>query len=88
VVTEHIARADDHRFLLTNKSNKDREGKDHHKRGAPNSHKPDEFPWGHIGVPRAPRGVAMAAKRLRDLMAAHFSSLQGVAEKRRHREGR
>ena len=35
MVAEHIARADDHRFLLTNVSDEDREGKDHHKRGAP-----------------------------------------------------
>ena len=66
MVAEHIARADDHRFLLTNESDEDREGKDHHKRGAPPRHKPDEFPRGHIGVACAPRGVAMATKRLRD----------------------
>jgi hypothetical protein len=49
MVAEHIARADDHRFLLTNESDEDR-----HKRGAPPSHKHDEFKPRHIGVAKRP----------------------------------
>ncbi|MGB8546657.1 MAG: hypothetical protein WCD82_00540, partial [Xanthobacteraceae bacterium] len=69
-VAEHIARADDHKLLLTNESGENREGKDHHKRGGPPSHKPDEFHPGHIGVACAPRGRSRLGhgghKRLRD----------------------
>jgi hypothetical protein len=78
MVAEHIARADDHRLLLPNESDEDGEGKDRYKRGAPPSHKPDEFHPGHIGVARAPRGRSRPGhggrRRLRDEMVRHFSS--------------
>jgi hypothetical protein len=78
MVAEHIARADDHHLLLTNESDEDREGKDHHKRGAPPSHKPDEFQPAHIGIACAPRGRSRPGhggpKQLRDQMVRHFSS--------------
>ena len=86
MLAEHIARADDHRFLLTDESDEDREGEDRDKRAAPPTHKPDEFHPGHIGVACAPRGRSRPGhsghKRLRDQTVRHFSSLRGVAEKR------
>jgi hypothetical protein len=69
MVAEHIARADDHRRLLTNTSDLDDEG--HHKRSAPSSCKHDEFRSGHLGVAERP---------LAD-MVTHLSSFRGMAGK-------
>jgi hypothetical protein len=89
MVAEHIARADNHRVLLTNESDENRKGKDRNKRGAPPSHKPDEFHRGHIGVACAPRGRPRPSrgshKRLRDHMVWHFISFRGVAKVRAKR---
>ena len=77
MVAECIARADNHRFLLTNESNEDRKGKDHHNRSAPPSHKADEFHPGHIGAVCAPRARSRPGRCcdrwLRDEMLRHFS---------------
>ena len=51
MVAEHIARADDHRLLLTNTGES---VEDRHKRDAPPSHYHDERQSGHLGVAKRP----------------------------------